>query len=930
MGDRLKNLDLRVQYGRTMTLFLVVFLFYFILLFGQNVENDKQIFLSESTAPSSGSQREWIKVLKEIFPNDITGNNFTDAPSVFKSIEGINFDEDAVNTGYYHIPPDPFGAAGINHVVSVVNTSIEWFTKSGIKQNSESLHSFFISSLPLSAFDPKVIYDQYEDRFVVVVLDQTDTAVGDPTNTSRILIAVSSTSDPNGSWNFDEINSLINISGTDHWADYPGLAVDEEAIYVTTNMFTFGSGTFGGSRLWITNKNPLYSGGSAVVTVHDPPGEVGESATTMQPTHTFGTVPSSPTDVGTWLVRYSGYSNGTDESLSIIQVDDPLGTPVFTHEFVDLGNIDNTAAGMPDAPQSGSIRLIETNDRRALQAVWRNDELWICAQVVPPSGSDASQATAHWWQVNTTNLVGSLSLTDQGNVGGEDIATGAYTFFPAISVDKNGNMAIGFSASASSIYPGAYYTGRLSTDSPGSVQPSVVFAAGLDYYYRRFSGTRNRWGDYSGMSMDPVDDETFWVFNEYALYRGTVLGGYPGQDGRWGTRFANFKFGSQTVSPGDIIITEIMQNPSAVSDANGEWFEIYNPTPSAIDLNGWTIRDDGTDIHIIGGPLIIPINDFLVLGINDTSNVNGNYSTDYRYSGFVLGNGADEVILEDPDGVEIDRVNYDGGSNFPDPNGASMTVMNFQSNNNLGSNWIESSAREPTFTASGDFGSPGILGSDQALPVTLTSFTATAGDNKITLTWITESELNNIGFRVLRATDINGPYQMISSFEDNQELQGQFNSNFSHEYVYIDDMVINGITFWYRLVDVDVIGIETEQGPISATPQNGIGEIATIGSELPIVFDLHPNYPNPFNPETNILFDIPFVDNTKLTGVELTIYNGLGQKVKNLFQGRLSPGVHMVSWEGDLDNGQNAAGGTYFALLKAGRFQKGIKLILLK
>ena len=48
-----------------------------------------------------------------------------------------------------------------------------------------------------------------------------------------------------------------------------------------------------------------------------------------------------------------------------------------------------------------------------------------------------------------------------------------------------------------------------------------------------------------------------------------------------------------------LVINEIMQNPSAVSDSNGEWFEIYNPTDAEVDINGWTIRDDGSNSHVI-------------------------------------------------------------------------------------------------------------------------------------------------------------------------------------------------------------------------------------------------------------------------------------------------------------------------------------------
>ena len=88
-----------------------------------------------------------------------------------------------------------------------------------------------------------------------------------------------------------------------------------------------------------------------------------------------------------------------------------------------------------------------------------------------------------------------LTAVDQGNIGGEDIATGTYTFFPSVAVDAQDNMAIGFSASAPDIFPGAYYTARLATDPVGTVQPSAVSRAGVDQYVRKFGGTSNRWGD---------------------------------------------------------------------------------------------------------------------------------------------------------------------------------------------------------------------------------------------------------------------------------------------------------------------------------------------------------------------------------------------------------------------------------------------------
>jgi len=156
----------------------------------------------------------------------------------------------------------------------------------------------------------------------------------------------------------------------------------------------------------------------------------------------------------------------------------------------------------------------------------------------------------------------------------------------------------------------------------------------------------------------------------------------------------------------NIVINEIIQNPAAVDDTDGEWFELFNPTDSDVNINGWTIKDDGSDSHVIdnGGDLIITAGGYLVLGINGDQGTNGGVSVDYVYSGYSLANGDDEVVLIYSDGAsEVDRVNYDNGSTFPDPNGASMELRNPSYDNNVGTNWDVASAPY----GDGDLGTPG-------------------------------------------------------------------------------------------------------------------------------------------------------------------------------------------------------------------------------
>jgi flagellar hook assembly protein FlgD len=173
--------------------------------------------------------------------------------------------------------------------------------------------------------------------------------------------------------------------------------------------------------------------------------------------------------------------------------------------------------------------------------------------------------------------------------------------------------------------------------------------------------------------------------------------------------------------PGGIVINEIMQNPASASDNKGEWFELYNSGTSDIDIDGWTIRDNGTDSHVIdnGGPLVIAAGGYLVLGLNAKTNQNGGYTPDYVYSGFVLANGDDEVILEDDLAATVDEVYYTGVSPWPDPDGKSMELIDAAQDNNVGSNWAEAVARGGTFDGSGtDLGTPGALNSVSGSPDT--------------------------------------------------------------------------------------------------------------------------------------------------------------------------------------------------------------------
>jgi hypothetical protein len=158
---------------------------------------------------------------------------------------------------------------------------------------------------------------------------------------------------------------------------------------------------------------------------------------------------------------------------------------------------------------------------------------------------------------------------------------------------------------------------------------------------------------------------------------------------------------------GQLVITEIMQNPEAAGDPEGEWFEITSLVSFAIDLNGCSVRSKSdTDKEIDnGGPLVLPAGGRLVLGNTDDEEQNGGAGVDYAYGNTALGNGADSVAIV-CGGKVLDSVAWDGGTKFPDPSGAAIQLdpSAFDPEaNDAGAAWCLASASY----GAGDLGTPG-------------------------------------------------------------------------------------------------------------------------------------------------------------------------------------------------------------------------------
>ncbi|RMI20264.1 MAG: T9SS C-terminal target domain-containing protein, partial [Calditrichaeota bacterium] len=159
-------------------------------------------------------------------------------------------------------------------------------------------------------------------------------------------------------------------------------------------------------------------------------------------------------------------------------------------------------------------------------------------------------------------------------------------------------------------------------------------------------------------------------------------------------------------------------------------------------------------------------------------------------------------------------------------------------------------------------------------------------------------------------------------------LVGQGNSTVTTEYNFVDRAVTNGVTYYYRLADRDFTGRIYYHDPISATP-NAAGVEIQRSEPVTSHFQLFPNYPNPFNPETTIRFELPVLSDG-LNRIRLSVYNIAGQLVRTLYEGELAGGVYEMKWDGTSDLGVRQPSGIYFLYLQAGTLVQTRRMVLLQ
>lgn len=152
-----------------------------------------------------------------------------------------------------------------------------------------------------------------------------------------------------------------------------------------------------------------------------------------------------------------------------------------------------------------------------------------------------------------------------------------------------------------------------------------------------------------------------------------------------------------------LIISELMVNPKATGDADGEYVEIYNANSTAVDLKGYKLSDDFNNSHVINLELNVAPGAYVVLAPKLDIKSNGGVPVDYVYDNFLLNNGGDAVLLDDPQGKRAAEVRYDSKLPWPVGDGAAIELVSLSADPTQGANWALAKNRYGT----GDLGTPG-------------------------------------------------------------------------------------------------------------------------------------------------------------------------------------------------------------------------------
>jgi hypothetical protein len=429
------------------------------------------------------------------------------------SFDGIT---DAQGGGF--VPPDTNATVGATQVVETVNVAYAVYDKTTGAQimapkNIQTLYTPLGGQCAIGNLsDPVATYDKAAQRWLITMI-----AFNNSFSQNNACVAVSTSSDATGTYH------LYSFNYKNVLPDYPKLGVWPDAYYLTTDSFP-GGGFFTGAETCALDRTNMLLGNPATSVCF----QRSSVDFALMPADLDGSTPppaGAPNyqmDLGTstQLFLYQFHVDFVVTSNSTFTGPAILTVPAYTDACAVTG-------ACIVQPSPGEV-LDALGDRLMYRLAYRNfgsHEALVANHSVKGSGTGKAPASVRWYEVRSP---GSSPVVFQaGTVGG---GTSPMSHWMAsIGMDKNGDIALGFSQSAKTLAPSIAYVGRVPTDPKGKMESAHLIVKGTGVQTSSF----NRWGDYSSMQIDPVDDCTFWYTQEYYKTTGSF---------NFSTHMASFKF----------------------------------------------------------------------------------------------------------------------------------------------------------------------------------------------------------------------------------------------------------------------------------------------------------------------------------------------------------------------------------------------------
>ncbi|MGH9361489.1 MAG: hypothetical protein ACRD2T_06185, partial [Thermoanaerobaculia bacterium] len=435
----------------------------------------------------------------------------TATPAPLISFEGLSDDDNAALLGFRVVPPDTEGDVGPGHYVQWINLIFAVYSKTtgtivagGGPFAGNSLWAGFGGPCQTNNDgDPIVLYDHLADRWLMSQFS---------INEGIQCVALSQTGDPTGSfdrWAFEVSPGENN--------DYPKFGVMPNAYYLSLRDFPSGDGTFA-SAVAFDRAAMLAGDPDATFIKFSLPCLNNNCPDGIQPPHLEGPAPPAGTPgifSKAWDDDFDGPFTGTD-GYRLWEFVADFATPSnssFTElPIVASAGFDNTMCaffqrGCVPQPKGGERLdpLDELQMYRAQYRHFRTHDSLVINTTVDATGRNV--AGIRWAELR--NAGGGWTLHQEGTFAPDD---GLHRWMGSAAMDEDGNIALGYSVSSRNTFPSIRYTSRTAGDPLGTMPGGEVeLVAGSDVQARSF----NRWGDYSTMSVDPVDGCTFWYTQEY-------------------------------------------------------------------------------------------------------------------------------------------------------------------------------------------------------------------------------------------------------------------------------------------------------------------------------------------------------------------------------------------------------------------------------